>query len=80
MKLLIFGVSVFYLLGLKMSTKMDPGNQSGTTGTTFETTKKPLIQKVPATQSKNLWIEKDSLILNKQTSDEQTAPTEKIKK
>ena len=80
MKLFIFSASLIYLLGLKMSTKLEFQTHSSSEKTATETVIQTPDKKTGASENNPLLIKTDSLVTIKSTSNAQTAPTEKSHK
>jgi len=79
MKLFLFSASVFYLLGLKLSSHLDIlphiTSHSEKTESTISTSTKPQLQKL---ETKSLPVQKDSIHGTENGSGQLTAPLVKI--
>lgn len=80
MKLFIFGASLIYLLGLKMTTKMEFRTHLSPGTNAAETVVKSPEKKPEPVETDLKQTKKDSLISIKPTSNQLTAPSEKTHK
>jgi hypothetical protein len=80
MKLFIFGASLIYLLGLKMTTKMEFRTHLNPGAAKIESVVKSPVKKSESVGNDLKRIKKDSLLLIKPTSNSLTAPSEKTHK
>lgn len=80
MKLFIFCASLIYLLGLKMTTKMESLTHLNSGAVEIETVEKSPSKKAEAIETDHKLIKNDSLISIKPTSNQLTAPSEKTQK
>ena len=77
MKLFIFSASLIYLLGLKMTTKMEFRSPLNSRATTIENGIKSTSKKTEPAATGLHRMEPDSLIVNQPTSNSLTAPSAK---
>ena len=80
MKLFIFSASLIYLLGLKMTTKMEFRTRLNSGAAKIESVVKSPAKKTESVGNDLKRIKKDSLVLIRPTSNSLTAPSEKTHK